>query len=230
MMKMAFTPAPTVVLPIADSDAGVPVRRIYCVGKNYHAHAKEMGGEVSKDAPFFFIKHPLDITLSGASIAYPAGTQALHFELELVAVVGQTLRNASLEQARQAVFGYAVGIDLTRRDLQLKFKQQSLPWALSKSFTHAAIVSPVITDIAMDSLGACRIVLKQNGEIRQDANLSEMARGVDELLVYLSQLDTLSAGDIVFTGTPAGVGAVRRGDTLHGSITGIGEVNVSIAT
>ncbi len=227
-MKLAFEPAPTVTLPIANSESSVPVRRVYCVGKNYHAHAKEMGGEVSQDAPFFFTKHPLDITLSPARIDYPAGTQDLHFEVELVVVLGKTLKNADRDSASAAIFGYGVGIDLTRRDLQRDFKAKSLPWALSKSFSHAAIMSPIVTGITQETLANRRIILKQNGQVRQDAVLGDMARDVETLLVYLSQLDTLHAGDILFTGTPAGVGAVHAGDQLHGSIAGIGEVMMEI--
>lgn len=226
---MAFPPAPTTLLPVLGSDVVVPVRHVYCVGKNYAAHAAEMGGRVSEDAPFFFTKHPLDIVLSGETIDYPAGTRDLHFELELVAVVGKRLCQANLAEARDAIFGYAVGIDLTRRDLQQHFKDNRLPWALSKSFSNAAVISPVITGIDAKTRDAQTLTLKKNGNIHQHAPISDMARSVEELLVYLSQLDTLDAGDILFTGTPAGVGAVGKGEQLHGTITNIGEVIVNIA-
>ncbi|PIE45515.1 MAG: fumarylacetoacetase [Gammaproteobacteria bacterium] len=227
-MHYLFTPPPTMTLPIQGSDTQVPVRRIYCVGQNYAEHAKEMGSSVSQDTPFFFIKHPLDMVMSGASIDYPAGTDNLHYELELVAVIGRPLKNTDIESARRAVCGFAVGLDLTRRDLQQVLRSRSHPWALSKSFAGAAVLSSINTNVDFDSLYQQSIVLKRNGIIRQNASLGDMARSVEELIVYLSTLDTLHPGDLVFTGTPSGVGAVQRGDRLHGSISGIGEVHLSI--
>lgn len=227
-MRTAFPIDNPVTLPIIDNEAVFPIRRIYCVGKNYAAHAAEMGGAVSKDAPFFFLKHQQDIILSGETIDYPAGTDNLHYELELVVLIDKTLKNASEAEARQAIFGYAVGIDLTKRDLQLQLKENAYPWALSKSFTHSAVVSPVITNFDHAKRDEQRIFLKHNDQICQDAKLGEMARSVEELLVYLSTLDALHAGDVLFTGTPAGVGEVKRGDTLRGEITGVGTVDISI--
>lgn len=227
-MKTAFTIEEPVVLPIVDSEAVFPVRRIYCVGKNYAAHAAEMGGAVSKDAPFFFTKHPQDVVLSGTAIDYPLGTESLHYELELVVVIDKALTNASEKEARDAIFGYAVGIDLTKRDLQMQLKANAYPWALSKSFTNSAVISSVVTDVDATERDSQRLVLKKNGEVYQDASLAEMVRSVESLLVYLSTLDTLQPGDILFTGTPAGVGEVTRGDTLQGEITRIGEVSITI--
>lgn len=227
-MTYLFPPHSVVTLPIANSDKSIPVRRVYCVGQNYAEHAKEMGSTVTKDAPFFFVKHPLDIVPSGSRIDYPMGTENLHYELELVAVIGKTLTRANAADARAAVCGFAVGLDLTRRDLQQQLRSQSLPWALSKSFSNAAVISAVNTHVDFSTLGEQRLILKNNGEIKQSAHIRDMARPVEALLAYLSTLDTLHPGDIVFTGTPSGVGEVKVGDHLQGEISGIGDIELTI--
>lgn len=229
MTQMVFPPPPVVSLAILNSAARLPVRRIYCVGQNYAAHAKEMGAPAKRDAPFFFMKHPQDVVASGATIAYPAGTENLHFELELVAVLGKPLFQASAEAAREAIYGYAVGLDLTRRDLQQKLRSQSLPWALSKSFANAAVLSAVNTAVDENTLAEQTLTLKQNGDIKQHASLGEMMRDTATLLAYLSQMGALHPGDLLFTGTPAGVGAIAKGDTLHGEITGVGTLDLCFA-
>lgn len=227
-MNDLFSPPPSIRLPITGSNQYIPVRRIYCVGQNYAKHAKEMGSQVSQDAPFFFIKHPLDIIASGSHIDYPPGTNDLHFEIELVAVIGKTIFQADFDNARQSVCGLAVGIDLTRRDLQQQLRNRSHPWALSKSFTNAAVISSVKTTFDWARLYQERIQLKQNNVVRQEAFLNEMARTIEALIIYLSSLDTLHPGDLIFTGTPAGVGAIEGGDYLYGSISHIGEVELSV--
>lgn len=227
-MTYLFPPSPIPALPVRNSDQRIPVRRIYCVGQNYAEHAKEMGSHIKKDAPFFFIKHPVDMVMSGSCIDYPPGTTNLHYELELVAVVGKTLTNADMASAREAVCGFAVGLDLTRRDLQQQLRSQSLPWALSKSFSNSAVISAVNTEVDYSSLAEKRLTLRNNGVIKQDAYLGDMARPVEALLVYLSSLDTLYPGDIIFTGTPGGVGEINVGDHLQGEISGIGDIHLSI--
>lgn len=223
-MTFLFEPYPHVTLPVVNSQQKIPVRRIYCVGQNYAEHAKEMGGQVSHDVPFFFHKHALDIVGSDATIDYPAGTDNLHFEVELVAVIGKTLFQADEAAVRQAICGFAVGLDLTKRDMQQQLKSQSHPWALSKSFESAAVISAINPHVDWENLYQQRIVLKQNGELKQSAILGDMARSVEELVIYLSKQGKLYPGDLVFTGTPSGVGAIQRGDSLYGEITAVGEV------
>ncbi|MGY0398763.1 MAG: fumarylacetoacetate hydrolase family protein [Ostreibacterium sp.] len=227
-MSFLFESTSPVTLPITNSHQQIPVRRIYCVGQNYASHAKEMGSQVSQERPFFFIKSPFDITPSGTTIDYPSGTENLHFELELVVVIGKKLFNADEKTARQSVSGLAVGLDLTRRDMQLQLKSKSHPWALSKSFSHSAIISAVTTNINWQTLYTQSIILKQNGIIKQQAKLAEMTRHIEILIVYLSTLDRLYPGDIIFTGTPSGVDSIKRGDTLQGEISTIGEITLNI--
>lgn len=228
-MNTVFPVPQPLTLPIVNHEAAVPVRRIYCVGRNYAAHAREMGMQAKQDAPFFFMKHPLDVVHSGETIDYPAGTENFHYELELVAVVGQVLFQADVDTAKSAIFGYAVGLDLTRRDLQQKLRSQSLPWALSKSFHQAAVLSAVNTDVNADALDKQTLTLKQNGEVKQHAPIGEMMRDTATLLAYLSQTGELHPGDLLFTGTPAGVGSINKGDYLHGEITGVGDIHLHIA-
>lgn len=228
-MPMVFPTPEIISLPIVNSNDAVPVRRIYCVGQNYATHAKEMGANAQQDSPFFFTKHALDVALSGQTIGYPTGTNNLHYELELVVIVGKKLFKANTEAAKEAIWGYAVGLDLTRRDLQQNLRRQSLPWALSKSFHQSVIISAVNTAVDKSALDSQTLVLKQNGEIKQQALIGDMIRNSETLLAYLSQLDTLYPGDLLFTGTPAGVGAITKGDQLYGEITGVGEVSVNFA-
>lgn len=215
-------------LPVFNSDISLPIRKIYCVGRNYVEHAKEMSDEVSRDVPFFFIKSSHDVILSGSEIEYPAGTSDLHYELELAVIIDKKLKNVDAEEAKLAIFGYAVGLDLTKRDLQTQLKNQSLPWALSKSFSQAAVLSPVNINTSFENIYTQTLVLKQNNQVRQNSLLGEMVWKIEELIAYLSTLDTLYPGDVIFTGTPSGVGAVERGDKLKGSISGVGELDLTV--
>jgi len=218
-------------LLVAGSDAAFPVRRVYCVGRNYADHAREMG-DSGREPPFFFAK-PGDAVLSIAdgevgTMPYPPRTQDLHHEIELVAALGSGGRDLTAEQAAACVWGYAIGLDMTRRDLQGAAKKSGRPWEVGKAFDHSAPIGPVHPIAATGALSQGRIALTVNGQERQVGDLSDMIWSVPEALAYLSTLFELKAGDLVFTGTPAGVGAVVPGDLLEGTIEGLGALQVRI--
>lgn len=222
-------PAPVLPsLPVRGSDARFPVRRIYCVGRNYAAHAREMGGDPDREPPFFFQK-PADVLLeSGGAFPYPPKSSDVHFEIELVAALGKGGSDIAVEAALDHVYGYAVGIDMTRRDLQGEAKKTGRPWEVGKAFEKSAPCSAVVpaAEIGHPSSGA--IWLKVNGEMRQSGDLNQLIWSVSESIAYLSGLFTLAPGDLLFTGTPAGVGAVQRGDVITGGVEGIGEIEVRV--
>lgn len=232
MAQFAFTPPPLPSVAIDGTDAVFPVRRIYCVGRNYAAHAREMGGD-DREPPFFFSK-PADAIVNcppgqTVAIAYPSVTNDLHYEVELVAALASGGRNLTPEQGLAAVFGYGVGIDLTRRDLQNGFKAKGQPWDAAKGFDHSAPISPLrpVEQAGVAPPGA-RIWLKCDGAIRQDSHLDAMIWSVGETIAQCSRLWTLAAGDLIFTGTPEGVGPVRQGQTLEAGIDGIGTLTLRI--
>lgn len=227
--KLQFEPPPVVTVPVRGQSAAYPVRRIFCVGRNYAAHAKEMGSEVDRTSPWFFNKAREAIVLSGSTIIYPPGTRNLHHEVELVAAMGADAFEIEVQQALCMVFGYACGVDLTRRDLQATAKEKRLPWDFAKDFEQAAVVSP-ITPVAQCGHPALGLIeLSVNGTQRQTGDLSQMIWSVPELVSYLSRFYHLQAGDLIYTGTPEGVGAVNAGDRLTGRIAGVGELELSIA-
>ncbi len=213
---------------VSGSDLTFPVHRIYCVGKNYAAHTREMGGDPDRQPPVFFMKPADSVTASGSAVAYPPGTNDLHHEIELVVAMGNGGRNIDLSKAQDCIFGYAVGIDLTRRDLQGLAKGQGGPWDTAKSFEQAAPITAIhdVSEIGHPESG--RIWLAVNGDVRQDGDITDMIWRVDETIAELSMLFTLAPGDLVFTGTPAGVGAVARGDHITGGIDGVDEISISI--
>ena len=223
-------PAPAMPsLPVRGSDARFPVRRIYCVGRNYAAHAREMGGDPDREPPFFFQK-PADVLLeSGGVFPYPPKSSDVHFEIELVAALGKGGSDIAVETALEHVYGYAVGIDMTRRDLQGEAKKMGRPWEVGKAFEKSAPCSAVVpaAEIGHPSSGA--IWLKVNGEMRQSGDLNQLVWSVSEAIAYLSGLFTLAPGDLLFTGTPAGVGAVQRGDVITGGVEGVGEIEVRVS-
>ncbi|MGV2495920.1 fumarylacetoacetate hydrolase family protein [Pelagerythrobacter aerophilus] len=226
MAKLAFELPPAPTLTIEGSDERFPVNRIYCVGKNYAAHAREMGRD-EREPPFFFMK-PANAAVDAASpveLEYPAETSNYHYELELVAVLGASLRDASEEEAIEAILGYAVGLDMTRRDLQLAAREKGRPWELGKSFSRSA---PIGAIHRAKQWPDSEILLEVNGEVRQQSQTSMMLWGVAESLAFLSKFDTLEAGDVLMTGTPAGVGAVGPRDGMVGRITGLTPINVII--
>ncbi|MBL4596821.1 MAG: fumarylacetoacetate hydrolase family protein [Robiginitomaculum sp.] len=226
----AFTPTDRPNAEITDTSVRFPVRRIFCVGRNYGKHVREMGGDPALDLPIFFTK-PADALVnsgvgSGRSIAYPLATTELHHEVELVVAIAKTLHQASPEQANAAIFGYAVGVDLTRRDLQRHAKNNGLPWDSAKAFDQSAPMGPITRNLAHPLTGA--IELRVNGQIRQQGQLAHMIWSVPQLLGHLSALFTLQAGDLVFTGTPNGVGPLQVGDTVLGQIDGLSSVEFTI--
>jgi fumarylpyruvate hydrolase len=216
-------------MPIRGSQARLPVRRIYCIGRNYAAHAIEMGGEPNREPPFFFQKNPDNILLGGADFPYPSLSTNVHHEIEMVVAIGKGGRDIALDKALDHVFGYAVGIDMTRRDLQDECKKLARPWEIAKAFEHSAPMSDIApaSEIGHPAKGA--IWIKINGAMRQEGNLDQLIWKVPEMVTYLSRAFALSAGDLIMSGTPAGVGAVKRGDLMEGYCEGVGSVRAKVA-
>ncbi len=227
-MTYVFPPAPVVALPVIDSDELVPVRRVYCVGRNYAEHAREMGADPDREPPFFFAKPTDAIVSCGGYIPYPPATRDVHHEIELVVVIGKPGSSISESAALDHVWGYGVGIDLTRRDLQAEAKKAGRPWAMAKGFDKSGPCSSIqpASRIGHPDTGA--IWLKINGQIRQRGDLSQQIWRVEEAVAYLSGLVELQPGDLIFTGTPSGVGPIQKGDVLEGHIDGIGDLSVTI--
>ncbi len=230
-MRFVIPPPPPAVLPVAGSADRFPVHRIYCVGRNYADHAREMGHS-GREAPFFFAK-PADAVVAVAegatvTLAYPALTHDLQYETELVVALGGGGRDVAVEMASRLVWGYAVGIDLTRRDLQAELKRQGRPWEISKGFEQSAPVSAIRPIAQSGRIDRGRIWLTVNGERRQDGDLAAMIWGVDDIIAHLSRYFTLAPGDLIFTGTPAGVGPIVAGDRLEGGIDGVGTIRLVI--
>ncbi len=216
-MKFAVPPAPQIVIPIRNSDSFLPVRRIFCVGRNYNDHVKEMGGVVGRDPPFFFTKPPDAVVIDG-KFPYPTRSSDVHHEIELVVALGPEAK----------IFGYAVGIDMTRRDLQAEAKKLARPWDTAKAFDYSAPVSTLVPVSETGELKQGAISLDVNGQRRQSGNIADMIWNVSEIIAELGTYFELKPGDIIFTGTPAGVGAVQRGDRLQGKIEGIGTLDVVV--
>jgi fumarylpyruvate hydrolase len=227
-MTLEFAPPMAPTVEIAGSAARFPVHRIYCVGRNYAAHAREMGMDPQREPPFFFSKPGDAVVANGAAVPYPSRTANLHHEIELVVAVGEGGRDIPLGNALAHVFGYAVGNDLTRRDLQAAARDKSQPWDVSKGFDHSAPVTAIhrVADVGHPARGA--IWIEVNGETRQRGDLSEMIWSVPEIITELSTYFELRPGDLVFTGTPAGVGRIERGDSLVGGIDGLDTLRTTI--
>lgn len=215
-------------VPVLGEDARFPIRRIFCVGRNYAAHAREMGSEPDREAPFYFTKSPWAVCPSGATVPYPLGTANCHYEMELVVAIGAPAFRVDTADALSAVFGYACGFDMTRRDLQNAAKDQGRPWDFGKDFENAAVVAPITRAAAFGTPGAQTIRLTQNGAVRQDAVISDMIFSVPELIAHLSTYYHLEPGDLIYTGTPAGVGPIAEGDRLVGTIDGLTPVELTI--
>lgn len=205
-----------------------PVRRIYCVGRNYAEHAREMGHDPQAEPPFFFAKPADALVIDGAETPYPTETQNFHHEVELVAAIGTGGRNIAVDQALSHVWGYAVGLDMTRRDLQAWAKKAQKPWEVAKGFDHSAPIGALVPAAKVSLPLAQRISLKVNGALRQEAKLSDMTWDLANVIAELSRFFALYPGDLIFTGTPAGVAAVVAGDHLVGEIEGIGTVETRI--
>jgi len=220
-----------VSLPVVGSDARFPVRRVYCVGRNYVAHAQEMGF-TGREPPFFFLK-PADAVVpvpagESVEIDYPTLTKDLHHEIELVVAIGEGGAQIRAADAMRHVFGYAVGLDMTRRDLQTEMKKQGRPWCIGKAFDQSAPIGPIVPAASAGDLSRARIALEVNGETRQQSDLSKLIWNVGEIIEHLSGAWTLAPGDLIMTGTPEGVGAVKRGDRLKGMVDGLPSIEVRI--
>ncbi len=228
-MSYEFAPPMAPSVEIAGSSTRFPVHRIYCVGRNYAAHAREMGADPVREPPFFFAKPADAVVPNGAAVPYPSRTANLHHEIELVLAIGEGGRNIPVANALAHVFGYAVGNDLTRRDLQAAAKDKGQPWDTSKGFDHSAPITAIrrVADVGHPARGA--IWLEVNGQPRQRADLCEMIWSVPEIVSELSTLFELKPGDLVFTGTPAGVGPVVRGDSIVGGVDGLDTLRTTIA-
>ena len=222
-----FTPPAMATLPVRGSSALFPVHRIYCVGRNYAAHAVEMGHDPNRDPPFFFQKNPDNLVTAG-KFPYPPATSDVHHEIEMVVALASGGTDIAPEAALDCVFGYAVGLDMTRRDLQGKAKDMGRPWEVGKAFEASAPCSPLVAASAIGHPAAGAIWLDVNGERRQTGDLNQMIWKVPEMISYLSGLFTLVPGDLIFSGTPSGVAAVKRGDRMVGHVDGVGELEVVV--
>jgi fumarylpyruvate hydrolase len=214
-------------VPIAGTQYSFPVHRIYCVGRNYVDHVREMGGDPQREPPIFFSK-PADAVVVGSEVPFPPRTDNLHHEIELVVAIGKGGSEISPEVARDHILGYAVGNDLTRRDLQAQAKKQGNPWDAAKGFDASAPLSPIHRASDCGHLRSGRIWLEVNGQLRQQADLREMIWSVEEIIAELSTYYRLQPGDLIFTGTPSGVGPVQRGDVLYGGIDGLATLRTTI--
>ena len=211
-------------IAIAGSAARFPVRRIYCVGRNYAEHAREMGHDPKRESPFFFCKPADAVVANGRRLPFPSKTAELHHEVELVVALSAGGSNISASAATEKIFGSAVGIDLTRRDLQLEAKKAGRPWDMAKGFDHSAPISDLTPGTPP---AAGQISLSVNGRLRQNGDLRDMILSVAEIIAVLSTFVELAPGDVIFTGTPSGVGPIQRGDSVRGIITGLEAIEVS---
>lgn len=227
MTYVIAEPART-ALPVSGEDGLFPVHRIYCVGRNYADHAVEMGHDPDKEPPFFFQKNPDNLLPAGEDFPYPTKTDDVHHEIELVVALAKGGQDIPVGQALDHVYGYAVGLDMTRRDLQAEAKKLGRPWEVGKAFERSAPCGLIVPASKIGHPAAGAIWLKINGETRQQGDLDQLLWKVPEAISYLSGLFALQPGDLIFTGTPAGVGPVQRGDTLHGHIDGIGDLEVRV--
>jgi fumarylpyruvate hydrolase len=215
---------------VRGTEARFPVKRIFCVGRNYHAHAVEMGRPVDKSTskPFYFTKSPSTLVASGATVPYPAGTSNYHFEMELVVAIGAPGFRVKESDAASLIYGYAAGLDMTRRDLQLVARDQGRPWDLGKDFEQSAVCAEIVPVGNLGVLTSGAIHLEVNGEIKQTSDLDKLIWSIPELLADLSQYYHLEPGDLIYTGTPEGVGAVKTGDKITGHVAGVGDVALTI--
>lgn len=234
-MSFVFNPMPVVGIPVKDNDALFPVRRIYCVGRNYAAHAREMGFDPDREPPFFFCK-PNDAESivpvpagETVTIPYPSLTSNYHYEIELVVAIGKDGKNISVEQAADYIYGYAVGLDMTRRDLQMTQREKGRPWEVGKAFDYSAPVGPIHRLADVGELNAADIHLTVNGETQQRSDITHLIWNVAETIANLSTLFELKQGDLIFTGTPEGVGAVVSGDEMRADVDGLTGITVKVA-
>ncbi|RKP55829.1 fumarylacetoacetate hydrolase family protein [Pararobbsia silviterrae] len=231
-MAFVFPPEAPVAIPVAGSDDQFAVRRVYCVGRNYAAHAREMGFDPDREPPFFFCKPDNAIVpvAYGETFAlpYPAETQNYHYEAELVAVIGKAGSDIALEDALDHVWGYAVGLDMTRRDLQMKMREMGRPWEIGKAFDLSGPIGPIHPVSAVGHFEKAGLWLTVNGQTKQQSDVSHLIWSVAETVAYLSKFFRLEPGDVIYTGTPEGVGAVKAGDTIQVGVERLGELTVKV--
>ncbi len=230
-MSYVFEPPAIVSVPVAGSQSRFPVHRIYCVGRNYVEHAKEMGF-TGREPPFFFMK-PADALLviaegNTGEMPYPSVTKDLHHEMELVVAIGKGGRNIKAADAASHIYGYALGLDMTRRDLQGEAKKQGRPWEVGKAFDLSAPIGPIVPAAQAGDVNNADISLNVNGQVRQSSNVSKLIWNIAETIEHLSALWELAPGDLIFSGTPEGVAAVVQGDLLEGAVAGVGTLKVKI--
>jgi fumarylpyruvate hydrolase len=228
-MSYLFPPPAPISVAIQGRSERFPVHRIYCVGRNYAAHAREMGKDPEREPPFFFTKPADALVANGSTIPYPSRTANLHHEIELVVALGKGGKDIPAAQALACVFGYAVGNDLTRRDLQFELRDKGRPWDTAKGFDRSAPITEIVPATETGHLSKGRIWLTVNGELRQQGDLSELIWSVPEVIAELSTLFELAPGDLIYTGTPAGVSAVKAGDRIEGGVDGLPTLITTIA-
>lgn len=229
MSDLLFQLPEPLTLPVKGETARFPVGRIFCVGRNYAAHAAEMGFEVDREAPFYFTKSPANAIASGQTVPFALGSDNYHHEMELVMAIGQPAFRATSEQARAAIFGYGCGLDMTRRDLQIASRNKQRPWDLGKDVENAGVFAGLTRAADFGEIGPQRIHLEVNGESRQDATLAELIWNVEEIVCDLSKFYHLLPGDLIMTGTPAGVGPVQPGDVITGGVDGLDPIALTLS-
>ncbi|WP_068114775.1 fumarylacetoacetate hydrolase family protein [Tropicimonas marinistellae] len=227
MPNFVIPTPPVASLPVAGSEASFPVRRVYCIGRNYAAHAIEMGHDPDREPPFFFQKNPDNLDVSG-EFPYPDHSNDVHHEVEMLVALKSGGRNIQLGDALDHVYGYGVALDMTRRDLQGEMKKMGRPWEIGKAFERSAPAGPVYPVSAVGHPTSGLVQLKVNGEVRQEGDLNQMIWKVPEMISYLSEYFELSAGDVILSGTPSGVGPVARGDSMEASVEGLGTLSLSV--
>ncbi|MCS6946550.1 MAG: fumarylacetoacetate hydrolase family protein [Steroidobacteraceae bacterium] len=228
MTEYLFSPAQAVSAAVDGIAKRFPIRRVFCVGRNYEAHAKEMGAAVDREAPFYFTKAALHVCPSGGTIPYPPGTRDFHHEMELVVALGRPGFRVARDRALELVYGYACGLDMTRRDLQLAARDRGRPWDIGKDFENAAVLSPIVPAERCGHPNRGRIELRVNGVVKQSSDIALLIHDVPALIADLSRFYHLQPGDLIFTGTPEGVGPVAPGDRLQGRIEGVGTIEATI--
>lgn len=229
MSELLFDLPKPVTIPVKGETAEYPIGRIFCVGRNYAAHAAEMGFEVDREAPFYFTKSPANAVLTGATMPYPPGTKNFHYEMELVMAIGAPVFRASKEEAEAAIYAFGCGLDMTRRDLQIASREKQRPWDLGKDVEDSAVFSPLTKAGELSEMDGKRIHLEVNGEVKQDATLAELIWKLDEIIMDLSKFYHLRPGDVIMTGTPAGVGPVVAGDKITGGIDGLDPISLTLS-
>ena len=228
MSQFVFPPPSPAAAPIRGRAERFPLRRIFCVGRNYEAHAREMGVAADREAPFYFTKASEHYAPSGSTIPYPPGTSSYHYEMELVVAIGKSGFRIPEGEALGHVFGYACGLDMTRRDLQSAAKEKQRPWDIGKDVEQSAVLGEIAPASEIGHPDRGRIELRVNGQVKQSADVSDLIHGVPAVIAHLSGFYHLRPGDLIYTGTPEGVGAIRPGDRLEGSIEGVGTIAVEV--